>query len=154
MWQLLQLRRPDTLPPGFSDWPALLLAAVLQSKTELEQQYGSLAQSNWGALNEARIQHPLASAIPLLGDWLNMPATPMNGDRHMPRVQLPGFGQSERMVVAPGQEQLGILTIPAGQSGHPLSPFYRADHQYWLNEVALPFLPGEKKYQLLLTPQG
>lgn len=154
MWQLLQHRRPDTLPPGFSDWPALLLAAVLQSKTELEQQYGSLAQSNWGALNEARIQHPLASAIPLLGDWLNMPATPMNGDRHMPRVQLPGFGQSERMVVAPGQEQLGILTIPAGQSGHPLSPFYRADHQYWLNEVALPFLPGEKKYQLLLTPQG
>lgn len=154
MWQMLQNRRTDTLPQGFADWPSLLVAAVLQSKTELEQQYGSLAQSNWGTLNEARIQHPLASAIPLLGDWLNMPATPMHGDRHMPRVQLPGFGQSERMVVAPGQEQLGILTIPAGQSGHPLSPFYRADHQYWLNEVALPFLPGEKKYQLLLTPQG
>ena len=78
----------------------------------------------------------------------------MPGDEHMPRVSGPSFGQSQRMVVAPGQEHLGILTIPAGQSGHPLSPFYRADHHYWLNEVALPFLPGEKKYQLLLTPQG
>lgn len=154
LWTMLQQRRTDTLPAGVSSWDELLLQAVLQSKQQLEQQYGSINQSNWGNLNTAKIQHPLSAAIPLLGGWLNMPATPLNGDSHMPRVQKPGFGQSQRMVVAPGQEQLGILTIPAGQSGHPLSPFYRADHHYWLNEVALPFLPGEKKYQLLLTPQG
>ena len=154
LWALLLQRRADTLPEAYASWDALLLDAVLQSKTQLEQQFGSLHEANWGNINTARISHPLASAVPLLGDWLNMPATPLNGDSHMPRVQRPGFGQSQRMVVAPGQEQLGILTIPAGQSGHPLSPFYRADHHYWLNEVALPFLPGEKKYQLLLTPQG
>ncbi|MEO3865933.1 penicillin acylase family protein [Rheinheimera fenheensis] len=154
LWALLQQRRADTLPEAYASWDALLLETVLQSKTQLEQQFGSLHEANWGNINTARISHPLASAVPLLGDWLNMPATPLNGDSHMPRVQRPGFGQSQRMVVAPGQEQLGILTIPAGQSGHPLSPFYRGDHHYWLNEVALPFLPGEKKYQLLLTPQG
>lgn len=153
-WALLKQGSPDTLPANYANWQALLLEAILQSKSELEQQNGNLSASNWGAVNQARIQHPLASAVPLLGGWLNMPATPLNGDSHMPRVQRPGFGQSQRMVVAPGQEHLGILTIPAGQSGHPLSPFYRADHQYWLNEVALPFLPGGKKYQLLLTPQG
>ncbi|GAB2915598.1 penicillin acylase family protein [Rheinheimera gaetbuli] len=153
-WALLQQGRTDTLPANYASWQALLLEAILQSKQQLEQKNGSLNASNWGAVNQARIQHPLSSAVPLLGDWLNMPATPLNGDSHMPRVQRPGFGQSQRMVVAPGQEHLGILTIPAGQSGHPLSPFYRADHHYWLNEVALPFLPGEKKYQLLLTPQG
>ncbi|GAB58510.1 penicillin acylase family protein [Rheinheimera nanhaiensis] len=154
LWAMLQQRRTDTLPDAYASWDALLLDAVLHSKTQLEQQYGSLNDSHWGNINRARISHPLASAVPVLGDWLNMPATPLKGDSHMPRVQRPGFGQSQRMVVAPGQEQLGILTIPAGQSGHPLSPFYRSDHQYWLNEVALPFLPGEKKYQLLLTPQG
>lgn len=154
LWTMLQQRRADTLPKVYANWDALLLDAVLQSKAQLEQQNGSLSDSNWGRVNTAHILHPLASAVPLLGNWLNMPATPLNGDSHMPRVQKPGFGQSQRMVVAPGQEQLGILTIPAGQSGHPLSPFYRADHPYWLNEVALPFLPGEKKYQLLLTPQG
>jgi penicillin G amidase len=154
MWAMLQQQRPDTLPAPYVSWSELLLAAVLQSKATLEQQYGSLENSAWGQLNQANIRHPLSSAIPLLGNWLNMPATPLSGDRHMPRVQLPGFGQSQRMVVAPGQEHNGILTIPAGQSGHPLSPFYRADHTYWLNEVTLPFLPGVKKYQLLLIPQG
>ena len=153
-WAMLQQRRSDTLPTQYSSWQQLLVAAVLQSKLQLEQKYGSLSQSNWGRVNTANIRHPLSSAIPLLGGWLNMPATPLQGDSHIPRVQRPGFGQSQRMVVAPGHEDKGILTIPAGQSGHPLSPFYRADHPYWLNEVALPFLPGEKKYQLLLTPQG
>lgn len=153
-WALLQARRADTLPADFSDWSELLLQAVLDSKQQLEQQHGSLQNSNWGKQNQAKIRHPLSSAIPLIGDWLNMPASEFAGDRHMPRVQLPSFGQSQRMVVAPGQEQDGILTIPAGQSGHPLSPFYRADHQYWLNEVALPFLPGPKKYQLRLVPDA
>ncbi|MDX1678508.1 penicillin acylase family protein, partial [Arsukibacterium sp.] len=153
-WIMLHARRPDTLPAGFSDWQQLLLQAVFASKQQLEQQYGSLEDSRWGKHNQANIRHPLSSAVPLMGDWLNMPASELAGDRHMPRVQLPAFGQSQRMVVAPGQEQDGILTIPSGQSGHPLSPFYRADHQYWLNEVALPFLPGPKKYQLRLVPDA
>ncbi|KKO45575.1 penicillin amidase [Arsukibacterium ikkense] len=153
-WAMLTARRPDTLPEPYQDWSAFLIQAVLTSKQQLEQQHGSLQKSNWGKQNQANIRHPLSSAIPLLGGWLNMPASEFAGDRHMPRVQLPTFGQSQRMVVAPGQEQDGILTIPAGQSGHPLSPFYRADHQYWLNEVALPFLPGPKKYQLRLVPDA
>ncbi len=151
-WTMLQARRPDTLPAQYSSWSQLLLQAVLTSKQQLEQRHGSIADSRWGKQNLAKIRHPLSSAVPVLGEWLNMPETEFAGDRHMPRVQLPSFGQSQRMVVAPGQEQDGILTIPAGQSGHPLSPFYRADHQYWVNEVALPFLPGPKKYQLRLVP--
>ncbi|WP_372625666.1 penicillin acylase family protein [Arsukibacterium sp.] len=153
-WAMLQARRADTLPAEFTDWSQLLLKAVLNSKQLLEQQHGSVQASRWGLHNQAKINHPLSNAIPVLGDWLNMPASEFAGDRHMPRVQLPSFGQSQRMVVAPGQEQDGILTIPSGQSGHPLSPFYRADHQYWLNEVALPFLPGPKKYQLRLVPDA
>lgn len=154
MWQLLQQKRADTLPTGYASWQDLLLSAILTSKSTLEQQHGNLSDSAWGQLNTAAIAHPLAAAIPALGGWLNMAPTPLAGDSHMPRVQRPAFGQSQRMVVAPGQEQLGILTIPTGQSGHPLSPFYRADHAYWLNEVALPFLPGKQKYQLTLTPKG
>ncbi|MDX3773270.1 penicillin acylase family protein [Chromatiaceae bacterium AAb-1] len=153
-WALLQQRRPDTLPEQFSDWDELLLTALLQSQARLQQHDTPLKQAQWGKQNLANIKHPLSSAIPVLGGWLNMPASELAGDSHMPRVQRPASGQSQRMVVAPGQEQLGILTIPAGQSGHPLSPFYRADHQYWLNEVPLPFLPGERKYQLTLVPRG
>lgn len=153
-WALLQQRRIDTLPPQFSDWETLLQHAILSSKLQLEQQADSEQPLRWGLQNTAAIKHPLSSAIPLFGDWLNMPATELHGDSHMPRVQRSAFGQSQRMVVAPGQEDAGILIIPAGQSGHPLSPFYRADHQYWLQEIQLPFLPGPEKYRLTLVPQG
>ncbi|SDZ93174.1 penicillin acylase family protein [Alkalimonas amylolytica] len=151
-WQMLQQRRNDTLPAAFGSWDDLLQAAVLQSYAELTVEQQTLNELSWGQQNRARFRHPLANAVPLLGRYLNMPADQLAGDSHMPRVQRPGFGQSQRMVVAPGFEQLGILTIPTGQSGHPLSPFYRADHHYWLHEQELAFLPGPEKYSLLLRP--
>lgn len=153
-WALLQLRREDTLPEAYYDYDDLLLRAILDSKRKLEQQTGALNAASWGKLNQAKINHPLSSAVPIIGKWLNMPADELAGDSHMPRVQRVAFGQSQRMVVSPGQEQHGILTIPAGQSGHPLSPFYRADHPYWVQGAALPFLPGAEKFRLTLHPQG
>lgn len=151
-WLLLQAQRNDTLPNTYSSWSELLLSAAQLTNSELRTQYGELTNANWGKRNTARIEHPLSSAIPYVGRWLNMPASPLAGDSHMPRVQHPAFGQSQRMVVAPGHEQQGILVLPTGQSGHPLSPFYRADHPYWQADVALPFLPGPKKYQQRLLP--
>lgn len=153
-WQLIQQQRTDTLPADFSSWRALLQQAVLQSKQKLETDYGSLAAASWGNLNKSGIVHPLAAAVPFFGDLLNMPSMPMNGDSHMPRVQNKVHGQSERMVVSPGKEAEGILVIPAGQSGHPLSPFYKADHEFWLKELSLGFLPGEQKYLMKLQPKA
>ena len=153
-WKMIQQQRTDTLPAAFSSWRTLLQQAVLQSKQQLEKEHGSLAAANWGNLNQSAIAHPLSAAVPFFGDWLNMPAMPMNGDSHMPRVQNKVHGQSERMVVSPGKEAEGILVIPAGQSGHPLSPFYDADHDFWLKEQPLGFLPGEQKYLLKLQPKA
>jgi penicillin amidase len=154
-WALIQAKRPDTVPAPFISWQQLLEQAVLKSRDALlAKTDGDLANARWGLFNQAKIEHPLSSAIPWFGQFLNMSASEMAGDRHMPRVQQPIHGQSQRMVVAPGQEAKGILTIPAGQSGHPLSPFYRADHAFWLNEAELGFLPGEQKYLLELQPRG
>ncbi|WP_348727760.1 penicillin acylase family protein [Rheinheimera texasensis] len=153
-WALLQARRDDTLPGNFQSWDALLQQAVLDSVAQLKAQTeGDLSKAHWGMLNSAEIQHPLTKALPFLGRWLNMPADALAGDRHMPRVQLKVHGQSERMVVSPGHEADGILVIPAGQSGHPLSEFYAADHAYWLGEKPLGFLPQAEKYSLQMLPQ-
>lgn len=152
LWIMLQQQRADTLPIQYSTWTELLVSAAKLAQTEIEDRYGNLSNAKWGTRNTALIEHPLASAIPFFGSWLNMPQQPLAGDSHMPRVQHPDFGQSQRMVVAPGHEEQGILVIPAGQSGHPLSPFYRADHHYWQTAYTLPFLPGPKKYQQQLLP--
>ena len=40
------------------------------------------------------------------------------------------------MIVSPGHEADGIMHMPTGQSGHPLSPFYSNSHEAWVNGEA------------------
>jgi penicillin G amidase len=56
------------------------------------------------------------------------------------------------MVVSPGREHEGILHMPTGQSGHPLSPHYRDQHRAWVDGTPLPVLPGEPVARVTFTP--
>jgi penicillin amidase len=44
--------------------------------------------------------------------------------------------------------------MPGGQSGHPLSPFYRAGFDAWADGRPLPSLPGPARHRLTLTPES
>ncbi len=101
-----------------------------------------------------RFRHPLSGAAPQLADWLDIPARPLPGDAKMPRVQGVTFGASERFVVAPGREEQGLFHMPGGQSGHPLSPYYRSDHEAWATGAPTPFLPGQTAHRLELIPSN
>ena len=90
--------------------------------------------------------------MPFAKPLLCMPSDPLPGDGSMPRVQSPDNGASQRMVVAPGHEGDGILHMPGGQSGHPLSPFWGAGHDDWVHGRPTPFLPGETTHELTLRP--
>jgi penicillin amidase len=153
VWSLLEQRPQHLLPPRYADWNALLLEAAARVVQDLGSQPGGLAARTWGEKNTSAIRHPMSRALPgLLGAWLDMPARELPGDSAMPRVQAPGFGASERFVVAPGHEDEGIFHMPGGQSGHPLSPFYGAGHEDWEQGRATPFLPGATVNRLTLSP--
>ena len=95
----------------------------------------------------------MARALPgLVKPLLCMPADELPGDGNMPRIATPNFGASERMVVAPGHEAEGIVHMPGGQSGNPLSPFWGAGHEDWVQGRPTPFLPGPTRYKLQLRP--
>jgi penicillin amidase len=81
-----------------------------------------------------------------------MPTVELPGDHNMPRVQDRDFGSSERFAVSPGREAEGYLELPGGQSGHPLSPYYRAGFLGWVHGEPLPFLPGAAEHTLTLAP--
>jgi len=152
VWPLLQARPAHLLPRRYDSWGALLEDAAREVRDDLADQ-GPLAERRWGERNVARICHPLANALPgFLGSHLCMPAEPLPGDSAMPRVQGPAFGASERMVVAPGHEADGIVHMPGGQSGHPLSPFWGAGHDDWVHGRPTPFLPGQTTHTLTLQP--
>jgi len=151
-WPLLARRPSNLLPRRFASWDGLLEDAAREVRDGLSAR-GPLQDRVWGERNTAHICHPLASAIPLFGErFLCMPPDPLDGDSNMPRVTAPSFGASERMVVSPGHEADGIVHMPGGQSGHPLSPFWGAGHEDWVHGRATPFLPGRTEYTLTLRP--
>ncbi len=152
-WRLLEVRPMHLLDPQYSSWDALLLSAVDEVLGQLNQTGVRLKYQTWGQRNRAEIRHPFSYSLPsFVRGWLDMPAHPLPGDVDMPRVQGRTHGASNRFVVSPGREAEGICHVPGGQSGHPLSPFYRAGHEAWAKGEPTPFLPGEKKHTLVLEP--
>jgi penicillin amidase len=152
-WALLTHRPQHLLNPGFETWEELLVTAVDRVAAQVSET-GPLAEETWGAANVASIRHPLSRILGPLAPWLDMPAQPLDGATHMPRVQQPAFGASERFAVSPGREQEGYFHMPGGQSGHPLSPYYRAGHEAWVRGEPTPFLPGPPVHRLTLLPGG
>ena len=153
LWTMLREKPAHLLDSAFATWDALLLAAADDVVTGIEKSGTSLAGATWGRQNTVRIRHPFSYAMPaVLTGWLNLATTALPGDHDMPRVQGPKHGASMRMVVSPGREAEGIYHMPGGQSGHPLSPFYRAGHPAWERGDPTPFLPGTTAHTVTLTP--
>lgn len=153
LWTMIGQKPPNLLNPKFARWDDLLLAAADGVTAELNREGVSPDDATWGRYNTARIQHPFSRFLPgLLAGFLDMPADPLPGDTAMPRVQTHTHGASERFAVSPGREDEGIFEMPCGQSGHPLSPFYRAGHEAWVHGDPTPFLPGKTVHTLELKP--
>ena len=150
IWKIVNERPMHLLDPAFASWDELIAAAV-DTVIERTREIGGLSDP-WSAYNVTRYRHPLSAALPLVGRWLDMPWQPVPGDLFTPRVQWGSIGASQRMVVSPGREHEGLMHMPTGQSGHPLSPFYGNSHQAWIRGDETPFLPGPAVHRLELTP--
>lgn len=152
LWPLVSERPTHLLPRGHASWDALLADVARRLEADLSAQ-GALQERTWGERNTAAICHPISRALPVMARrWLCMPAEPLPGDNNMPRVQGPAFGASQRMVVSPGHEADGIIQMPGGQSGHPLSPYWAAGHEDYVQGRPAPFLPGAPQHTLTLVP--
>jgi penicillin G amidase len=152
VWALVSARPLHLLDPKYKDWDALLLDAVDRTAATLTDGGRRLADRSWGESNRSVVQHPLSRAVPSLARWLDVPPHALPGDSHMPRVQSPSAGASERLAVSPGHEEDGYFHMPGGQSGHPLSPHYADGHAAWMQGTPTAFLPGKAVTTLVLTP--
>lgn len=153
LWTLAHDKPEGLLNPDYPSWAALLLDAADRVLAEVDRSGLGPERFTWGEANTLRMRHPFSRVVPaMLGRYLDMPAKPLPGSADMPRVQNPAFGASERLVVSPGREEEGIFHMPGGQSGHPLSPYYRAGHDAWAEGRPTPFLPGPAQHLLGLRP--
>jgi len=152
LWAMVSERPAHLLPPGAAGWDEFLLDALDASLPSADP--AALAGATWGRANRVRVRHPLSGSVPGFRALFDPPVLPLPGDAHMPRVQVRAFGASQRMVVAPGREADGYFHMPAGQSGHPLTPYYGVGHDDWAAGRPTPFLPGPTRWTLRLIPGG
>ncbi|NOR67578.1 MAG: penicillin acylase family protein, partial [Woeseiaceae bacterium] len=153
LWSLVTEQPMHLLPADYDSWHEFMVEAVRENVRYFEENFdGPLSNRTWGERNTARIQHPFSQGMPILSRFLDMPSEPLSGDADLPRAQSPTFGASERFSVAPGDEANGLMHMPTGQSGHPLSDFYRDGHDDWVHGLPSPFLPGETRHKLTLLP--
>lgn len=151
LWRLMQDRPAHLLSPDYVDWDAFLHQALIAAE-QLPAGCRDLGACRWDMVNALRTAHPLSSALPFLAEFLDMPTVSLPGAPHdMPRIQGRDFGASERFSVAPGHESEGYFHMPGGQSGHPLSPFYRAGFSDWVEAKPTPLLPGPEEHSLWLS---
>ncbi len=153
LWAMVTRQPMHLLAAAYPSWRAFLLEQVDHTLALLAEECPALARCRWGAAHPVRIGHPLARAVPRLAGWLDLPTLELPGDHDMPRVQDGAFGASERFAVTPGDEAHGYLELPGGQSGHPLSPYYRAGYEAWVRGTPQPLLPGPTRHRLTLQPQ-
>jgi penicillin amidase len=150
LWLLVTEQPMHLLDARYASWRGFLLEQLDTTTATLKQTCSTLAQCTWGLRNTIAIRHPLSSVLPLIGSWLDMPTVQLPGDNDMPRVQDEDEGASERFAVSPGFESQGYFHMPGGQSGHPLSPYYKAGFLAWAHGEPLPFLPGATEHTLTL----
>ena len=153
LWRLVTEQPEHFLGPEDESWNEVILTAVDSAMDTFTTEIGPDPELwTWGHRNTVRIRHPISLAVPQLSAWLDIEPQQLPGASIMPRVQSPGFGASERFAVSPGREEDGYFHMPGGQSGHPLSPHYRAGHEAWVNGEPTPFLPGATVTTLTLVP--
>ncbi len=156
LWRLVEARPPHLLANAYTSWEALLAEALIEAARiprPCASERMDLSSCTWGRVNAVRVAHPLSAALPLLHAFLDMPTVELPGAHEdMPRIQGPDFGASERFSVSPGYEKDAYLHMPGGESGHPLSPFYRAGFDAWAQGRPTPLLPGPRAHELVLGP--
>jgi penicillin amidase len=144
----------NLVPRPFATWEQALDSEVDRAiEVKLMDDFDHLT-TPWGQQNMATFEHPIAQMMPFGADALRLPETPQSGHSWAVRVAHPQFGASARLVVSPGHEDEGILHLPGGQSGHPMSPHFTDGHDDWLHGRPSPLLPGDEVARVQLVPRG
>ncbi|WP_162180448.1 penicillin acylase family protein [Methylocapsa aurea] len=154
--RMIDSGRTELLPDRgrYQDWPGFLRAILIRSAETVaaRQNMKTFAGLTWGEVNKVDIAHPLTAAVPALARFLDMPVLALPGCGHCVRFADGKFGASERMVVAPGREDEGILHIPGGQSGQPGSTHYFDQQESWVEGLPTKFSDNKAGRRLMMTP--
>lgn len=146
------------LPPGYSDYGALLTAAMENALRQPEVP-SDLAQWKWGENYPVEIDHPVLSQLPLIGRFTGPGRHPLSGNSYTVKAVGRDFGASERATWDFANFDESTLNLVTGESGVFLSPHYMDQWAAWYggSTFVFPFskavVEKHRAHQMTLEPK-
>ena len=146
------------LPPGYSDYGAVLTAAVENALAKSDVP-PDLAKWKWGESYWVEIDHPILSHLPLIGRFTGTGRHPLSGNHYTVRAVDRDFGPSERLTWNFADFDASTLNLVTGESGVFLSPHYMDQWAAWYggSTFTFPFsqagVEKHRVHELTLTPK-
>lgn len=144
----------------------IMLLAARDAEERLQAEYGGGAGRAWDRVHAARFEHPLGGAafplawlfnrgpVPVAGDGTTVMRISWNRRRPFAAWEYPSW----RQILHAGQWDESRVSLPAGQSGHPLSPHYFDQNEIWrdggyrLQPFSRAAVQSASRHRLLLLP--
>lgn len=138
--QIIMKEPAAWLPPHYATWDDFLTDLVRQG---LAQAHAPADLSTWryGQGHVVDLEHPLYGLLPWFKNWTGTGAQPQSGDTTTVKQVGRTFGPSQRFTIDWANVDGATENIVMGESGDPLSPYYRDQWPYWYGgkTFALPF---------------
>lgn len=149
------------LPPGDADFNVTLMKSLEGGVARIPPSVGSRNHDawRWGDTVPLTFRHPLGN-VTLFGRWLNVGPFPQGGTQTTVKQTTPFIGPSMRMVIDFSDLDNSVQNITLGQSGQPLSPYYRDQFEAWYQGRSFPMLFSDRAvergavHRLVLEPAG
>ncbi len=148
--QLLVNQPSDWLPKRYRNWNDFLAAMVTEGLRE-KHAPADLAHWQFGSWHVVEVQHPLWGMLPWFHNWTGVGPLPQSGDtstvKHVSRT----FGPSQRFTIDYGNPNAATENIVIGQSGDPVSPWYRDQWPFWYHGTTFPLPFGDAEVSAATT---
>jgi penicillin G amidase len=141
--EIVMRAKPEWLPKAYKNWNELLTAAVRKAMQDGKAP-GDVARWTYGSWHVVDIEHPLAAFFPFIGRVAGTGPQPQSGDATTVKQVGRTLGPSQRFTMDWSNIDGSTENIVLGESGNPLSPYFRDQWNDWYNGTtfALPFTPA------------
>lgn len=147
----------EWLPKNYSNWNDFLAACVERGMRD-GRAPRSLAGWTFGSRHPLDIEHPLYGQLPFFRGWTGSGSYPLTGDETTVDQARGLLGPSQRFTMDWSDVDASTENIVMGESGDPLSPYYRDQWPDWCGgrSFALAFTGGavlaSTRHTLRLAP--
>jgi len=141
--EIVMHAKPEWLPKECKSWDELLTAAVRMAMSDGKAPE-DVAHWSYGSWHVVEIDHPLARFLPWIGHIADQVPLPMSGDKTTVKQVDQALAPSQRFTMDWSNVDGSTENIVLGESGNPLSPYYRDQWNDWYKGTtfALPFTPA------------